>query len=44
MQDFISTPATWYEQVRVLPKGTLVSLTKLGGKVARFALPQGKQD
>lgn len=36
MHDFLSTLGTWYEQVRVLPKTTLVTLMKLGGKVARF--------
>ena len=36
MHEFIGTLAGWYEQVRRLPKSTLVSLMKLGGKVARF--------
>lgn len=36
MYEFLSTLGTWYEQVRVLPKTTLVTLMKLGGKVARF--------
>ncbi len=36
MHDFMNTLGTWYEQVRVLPKPTLVALMKLGGKVARF--------
>ena len=36
MHEFISTLGTWYEQVRGLPKPTLVALMKLGGKVARF--------
>jgi len=36
MHEFISTLGTWYEQVRSLPKPTLVALMKLGGKVARF--------
>lgn len=36
MHEFISTLATWYEQVRGLPKSTLITLMKLGGKVARF--------
>lgn len=39
MHEFLSTLGGWYEQVRVLPKATLVSLMKLGGKVARFVLP-----
>lgn len=36
MHEFIGTLSTWYDQVRVLPKPTLVALMKLGGKVARF--------
>jgi len=41
MHEFIGTLGTWYEQVRVLPKPTLVTLMKLGSKVARF-IPKGK--
>lgn len=41
MHEFMSTLGGWYDQVRVLPKPTLVSLMKLGGKVARF-LPGAK--
>lgn len=44
MHQFISTLATWYEQVRVLPKSTLIMLMKLGGKVGRFVLPRSKKD
>lgn len=36
MHEFLSTLGGWYEQVRVLPKSTLVALMKLGSKVARF--------
>ena len=36
MHEFISTLGNWYEQVRGLPKSTLVTLMKLGGKVASF--------
>lgn len=36
MHAFIGTLAGWYDQVRVLPKPTLIALMKLGGKVARF--------
>lgn len=36
MHEFMATLATWYDQVRVLPKPTLVALMKLGGRVARF--------
>lgn len=39
MHEFISTLGGWYEQVRGLPKPTLVTLMKLGGKVARFVSP-----
>ena len=42
MHEFISTLGGWYDQVRVLPKSTLVALMKLGGKVARF-LPGPKK-
>lgn len=43
MHEFIGTLGTWYEQVRVLPKPTLVTLMKLGGKIARF-IPRSKSD
>ncbi|WP_114226399.1 MULTISPECIES: GbsR/MarR family transcriptional regulator [Sphingomonas] len=36
MHDFIGTLGNWYSQVRSLPKPTLVTLMKLGAKVARF--------
>jgi DNA-binding transcriptional regulator GbsR (MarR family) len=39
MHEFISTLSGWYDQVRQLPKPTLVTLMKLGGKVARFVSP-----
>lgn len=41
MHEFLATLSGWYEQVRVLPKSTLVGLMKLGGRVARF-LPGGR--
>ena len=34
MHEFISTLTSWYDQVRRLPKPTLVTLMKLGAKVA----------
>ena len=43
MHEFIGTLAGWYEQVRLLPKPTLVALMKLGGKVARFVAPLGRR-
>ena len=42
MHDFIATLGGWYEQVRVLPKPTLVTLMKLGSKVARL-IPGGRK-
>lgn len=42
MHEFLATLGTWYEQVKVLPKPTLVTLMKLGGKVARF-IPGAKK-
>ena len=43
LHEFISTLGGWYDQVRVLPKPTLVALMKLGGKVARF-LPGARKE
>ena len=42
LHEFLGTLGGWYEQVRGLPKPTLIALMKLGGKVARF-LPGGKK-
>ena len=36
LHEFLGTLGGWYEQVRGLPKPTLIALMKLGGKVARF--------
>lgn len=36
MHEFIGTLSHWYDDVRRLPKQTLVTLMKLGSKVARF--------
>lgn len=36
MLTFVSTLADWFDQVRSLPKPTLVSLMKMGGKVDNF--------
>ena len=41
MHDFIGNLAGWYADVRRLPKSTLVTLMKLGSRVARL-LPGGK--
>ena len=42
MHEFIGTLGHWYDDVQTLPKSTLVTLMKLGSKVARF-LPRKKQ-
>lgn len=42
MHQFIGTLAHWYDDVRRLPKSTLVTLMKLGGRVARLIPGKGK--
>jgi DNA-binding transcriptional regulator GbsR (MarR family) len=44
MHDFIATLTSWYEQVRGLPKPTLITLMKLGSKVARLIPGSTKKD
>jgi DNA-binding transcriptional regulator GbsR (MarR family) len=41
MHDFLGNLSHWYDDVRRLPRSTLVTLMKLGGKVARL-LPSGR--
>ena len=41
MHQFIGTLTSWYEDVRRIPKPTLVALMKLGAKVARFVPVRG---
>lgn len=36
MHDFLGNLADWYDDVRRLPRSTLVTLMKLGGRIARF--------
>jgi len=36
MLEFTETMTDWYEQVRSIPKPTLVKLMKLGAKIAKF--------
>ena len=38
---FVSTLTDWFDQVKTLPKPTLVALMKMGAKVARL-LPKGR--
>ena len=42
MHQFIATLTDWYAQVRGLKKSTLISLMKLGARVARFVPGSGK--
>lgn len=42
MHEFTSTLGGWYDQMRTLPTSTLVTLMKLGSKVARFVIPSRK--
>lgn len=41
MLNFVSTLADWFDQVKGLPKSTLVSLMKMGAKISKF-LPKAK--
>lgn len=41
MSQFIGTLSTWYDDIRRVPKPTLIALMKLGGKVARFVPGKG---
>ena len=36
MHTFLGTLGNWYDDVRTLPKSTLITLMKLGGRVARL--------
>lgn len=42
LHEFMGTLGGWYDQVRGLPKPTLIALMKLGAKVARF-IPGSKK-
>jgi DNA-binding transcriptional regulator GbsR (MarR family) len=41
MHQFIGTLTSWYEDIRRVPKPTLVALMKLGAKVARYVPVRG---
>ncbi len=43
MLTFVSTLTDWYEQVKALPKPTLVSLMKMGAKIAKFIPGSGRK-
>lgn len=43
MQGFVSTLTEWYDQVRTLPKPTLVRLMKMGSTIVKL-LPKSKDD
>jgi len=42
MLTFVTTLTNWYEQVKVLPKKTLVTLMKMGATVVKL-IPKGKR-
>lgn len=42
MNDFIGTLSHWYDDVRRLPKSTLITLMKLGSRVGRLIPGKGK--
>jgi DNA-binding transcriptional regulator GbsR (MarR family) len=41
MHQFIGTLTDWYEDIRRIPKPTLIALMKLGARVARFVPVRG---
>src|SRR5690606_22210493 len=41
MHQFIGTLASWYEEIRRVPKPTLIALMKLGARVPRFGPVRG---
>ena len=41
MHQFIGTLTSWYEDIRRVPKPTLVALMKLGAKIARYVPVRG---
>jgi DNA-binding transcriptional regulator GbsR (MarR family) len=41
MHQFIGTLTSWYEDIRRVPKPTLIALMKLGARVARFVPARG---
>lgn len=41
MHEFIGTLTSWYEDIRRVPKPTLIALMKLGARVARFVPVRG---
>ncbi|MFD1787216.1 GbsR/MarR family transcriptional regulator [Sphingomonas floccifaciens] len=43
MHEFLGTLGGWYDQVRVLPKPTLVALMKMGGRIAKFLPGKSKK-
>lgn len=43
MHDFVWTLGNWYDQMRLLPTSTLVTLMKLGSKITRFVSPGRKK-
>ena len=43
MLSFVATLTDWYEQVKSLPKNTLVSMMKMGAKIAKFVPLKGKK-
>lgn len=43
MHEFLGTLGGWYDQVRVLPRPTLIALMKLGGKIARLIPTKSKK-
>lgn len=43
MHTFLSEASGWYEEIRALPRSTLATLMRLGGRIARF-IPKGRSE
>lgn len=43
MLEFVSTLSGWFDQVKTLPRTTLVALMKMGAKIARFVPNKGER-
>jgi DNA-binding transcriptional regulator GbsR (MarR family) len=43
MLGFVTTLTEWFDQVKALPRGTLVTLMKMGAKIAKFVPGKHKQ-
>jgi DNA-binding transcriptional regulator GbsR (MarR family) len=43
MLEFVSTLSGWFDQIKTLPRGTLVGLMKMGAKIAKLLPGKGNR-